>query len=121
METIRDYGCRILILSSSIIDENDELWIEKECGVGIKISMKELYLLLKPKVEGFKLNVAVAFINIVNGSKIAKIFKKLGVPQVFTYSKKQHTETGMVDDHSREYMRSFSIQFIKHLMKECTF
>ena len=80
LEIIRDYGCRILILSSSIIDQNQELWIEKECGVAFKISIKDLYLLLKPKVEGFTLNVAVAFINVVNGQKIAKIFKKLGVP-----------------------------------------
>jgi len=52
--------------------------------------------LLKPVEDGAKINVEVVFVNVVNGEKIANVFKKLGVTHVFTY-KHEHAKPGVID------------------------
>ena len=80
LETIKDFGCRILIMFSSMFDENGDLYIERDqFGEAKKISLMEFYTILKPKEEDAKLNVDVVFVNVINGDKIAHVFKKLGV------------------------------------------
>lgn len=52
--------------------------------------------MLKPVEDGAKINVEVVFVNVVNGEKIANVFKKLGVTHVFTY-KHEHAKPGVID------------------------
>ena len=59
------------------------LLLENPNGLIKKMTPDELYQKLKPQ-EG-KLNVDVVFINMKNGSKIAEVFKRLKVSQIFTY------------------------------------
>ena len=75
--------------------------------------------MLKPSEEGAKINVEVVFLNVVNGEKIAAVFKKLGVTHIFTY-KHEHAKPGVIDDDSREYMRVFTNQMIKKIVNEET-
>ena len=120
LENVRDYGCRILVLSSSMFSQEGDLYIEIEKGAASKIDIMTLYNTLKPKREGSKLNVDVVFVNVINGEKIANVFKKLGVVQVFTYEE-GGTVPGIIKDRTREFMRAFSIEMIKKLMNEETF
>ena len=85
LETIRDYGCRILVLFSSMIDVDNNLIMEGANGLVKKLTSCELTEILRPTEKNAKLNVDVVFVNIVNGTKIANVFKKLGVVQIFTY------------------------------------
>ena len=62
----------------------------------------------------------MAFINVVNGIKIAEVFQKLGVPQVFTFSHYE-AKPGVIEEEPREIMRIFSVQMIKRLIQEETF
>ena len=86
LEYIKNYGCRILVLFSSMFDGLGNMIVEKENGELMKLDKKELTKILKPNEEDFKLNINVVFVNIVNGQSIANIFKNFGVEQVFTYA-----------------------------------
>ena len=79
LKIIKDYGCRILVLSSNMYDPNGDLLMEKDFGEVMSVNMLDLYNYLKPKEEQAKFNVEVVFINVINGEKIAQVFKKLGV------------------------------------------
>ena len=57
------------------------------------------------------------FVNVINGEKIANVFKKLGVNQVITFVQNIH-EAGVIDYHSREYMRLFTVDMIRKLFDE---
>ena len=78
LENIRDYGCRILVLFSSMIDVDNNLIMEGANGLVKKLSSCELTEILRPIEKNAKLNVDVVFVNIINGTKIANVFKKLG-------------------------------------------
>ena len=74
LQNIRDFGCRILVLSSSMIDKGGNLIIENEFQEAIPINMKKLYDMLKPKGENTDLNIDLVFINVINGKHIAEVF-----------------------------------------------
>jgi len=63
---------------------------------------------LKPIDNSSKLNIDVVFINVINGDKLAKEFKKLGVDQVFTYHK-SNAKSGVMGSDIQEIMRQFSV------------
>ena len=77
LESIRDTGCRILVLNAAFFDSENFLCIEGDFGVCKKLSPDDLYRVLKPNVG--KVNIDVIFINISNGKEIASVFEKLGV------------------------------------------
>ena len=62
-----------------MFDNNGDLYIENENGEVKVVSVATLQIILKPKHEEASLNVEVVFVNVINGEKIANIFKKLGV------------------------------------------
>ena len=80
LENIRDYGCRVLVLFSSMFDNEGNLYAEKSNGEMEVINMEQLYNICKSSDITKKLNVSVVFVNVVNGYQIANVFSKLGVP-----------------------------------------
>ena len=68
-----------------MFDQQGNIYIEFEYGQVLKMDMTSLYDALKPNGENSKLDIDVVFINIINGTKVADIFKKLGVTQIFTF------------------------------------
>ena len=90
LEYVREFGCRILVITTTHSDKNGALCIESSNGELIRLSTSDLYDFLKPK-EGY-LSVDVVFINVRNGHGIAKVFQRLGVNQIFTYETVKHRE-----------------------------
>ena len=80
IQNIRDYGCRVLVLFSSMFDNDGNLYVEKNNGEVEVIDMDQLYNICKSSDHTAKLNVSVVFVNVVNGFKIANVFANLGVP-----------------------------------------
>ena len=62
-----------------MISEDGSLIIESNYGLADKLNCNDLYDLMKPVDKDGKLNIDVIFVNIINGIKIANVFKKLGV------------------------------------------
>ena len=79
LEYIKNYGCRVLVLFSSMFDGLGNLIVENDNGELMKLDQVELTKILKPNEEDLKLNINVVFVNIVNGQSIANIFKNFGV------------------------------------------
>ena len=84
LENLRDYGCRILVISSSKHDDAGNICLEGNNGEIEKMTVRELEELLQPQNGNFK--VDAVFVNIDKGKRIAKVFQNLGVPQIFTFS-----------------------------------
>ena len=78
---IRDYGCRILVIFSSLYNNEGDLILENENGESEQIDAQRLINILSHDNEddSFKLNLDIVFVNVLNGTKIAEVFKKLGV------------------------------------------
>ena len=75
LEYLRDYGCKILVLSNSVIDHNGYLVIESFNGEATRISPETLHeILSKPKVKDSYLKIDVVFICLQYGIKIAEVF-----------------------------------------------
>ena len=83
LENLREYGCKILVLSSCIHDYGNELCVEESNGTINKFTSDQLYTILKPQFK--EINIEVVFICSNNGVMLAEVFKKLKVPQVFTF------------------------------------
>ena len=75
LESIRDHGCGILVLFSSMFNEKGDLFIENEKGETIALDAERLYNILEPVNEGSKLNIDLAFVNVMNGYKVANVFR----------------------------------------------
>ena len=85
------------------------------------MSLSKLYDILKPK-EG-KLNIDCVFINIENGEDIGKVFKRLHVPQIFTWTKKvsdekKEEEDDGIEDATEVFRTVFSNEMIVKLIEE---
>jgi hypothetical protein len=63
-----------LVISSSVYDDEGNFYYQKDEGACDKLNMEELYEKIRP-FDGADLNIDVAFINIINGEKIANVFK----------------------------------------------
>ena len=83
-----------------------------------------MYQTLKPEKDedDITLNINVIFVNVINGDKIANLFKKFGIVQIFTFKQPQYmVKDGIISQETGEVMRAFTIQMIKRLVEEKTF
>ena len=69
-----------------MFDREGNIYLETDNGAALKMDLDQLHTHLKPKERNALLNVDVVFVNMLNGKNVANVFKKLGVPQIFTYS-----------------------------------
>jgi len=72
LEEIREHGCRVLVLNSSICDQYGFLCLENERGEVERITGEELLKILRPKHNTLK--VDAVFINIEYGSGLVNVF-----------------------------------------------
>lgn len=107
---LRDYGCRILEICSSIHSNDGRLCIEGKNGELIRLDSDQLYDKLVSR-DGQPLNIDVVFVNVLNGQQIANVFIKLGVPQVFTFNSTEPMTTGI--QSSFEYHSMKQTLFMK--------
>ena len=88
LQKIKENGCSILSLDSEILDNDGRLCIEGESGRLQKLSADDLKAHLKSEDDS-KLKIDVVIVNMQNGSEIAKVFKDLGVKQVFAFDEQK--------------------------------
>ena len=63
-----------------MFDESENnLYIETENGEAELLPIEKLYQILKPDIPNDPLSINTVFVNVINGDKIASVFKKLGV------------------------------------------
>ena len=63
--------------------------------------------------DGQPLNIDVVFVNILNGEEIAQVFKKLGVPQVFTFNSEDKNDGEMSSVNTFKYHSIEQALFMK--------
>jgi hypothetical protein len=107
-------GCRILVINQLMFGKTN-LCIETVNGEFKELSSMELKEIIEENNN--KLNIDAVFINIPGGIEIAKVFRDLGVNQVFVYNK-MFCETEILFS---EFMRYATVEIIKKFIKEKTF
>ena len=74
--------------------------------------------MLKPDIQNDSLDINIVFVNVINGERIASVFKKLGISQIFTFKQPTHkAKEGMISCESLDVMRGFTLQMIKRLVQ----
>lgn len=120
LEYVKNYGCRVLHLSSDVYHP-DYLCIEGKNAEIEYISVIELKVLLKP--SNSRLNVDLVVLAIPESQNLAQVFIDMGVPHVVSFDfKHKMLSTFMYNIYTLpkryDYIYDFCVEFYKNILQE---
>jgi hypothetical protein len=114
---VRQYGCKILHLSSSVFEE-DKLCIEGSNGVVEYLYKEQLRKILVNQYQNKKgLDVELLVLAIPESIEFAKLFLELGVKHVIAFSYEHYVRETSFISWVFDFINKFCRGFYKNLLQ----